>query len=151
MQRARTLFLHIWPTRFKSFDGRPTFETLQGSSYLRCGWTITGNSGSAHVPVLFFAVESPDSMHCLSVVPHNEIIDFPAMGVDKLRLSGVFDQITEKDASFSNRPIEDAPGVRCEEKRFSAIYRMCSDQRLVNRFHCFKLFAAEISESKCTA
>ena len=111
MQRAPTLFLQIWPRRFKSFDGRPTFETRQASSYLRCGWTITGNSGSADVSVLFFAAESPDSMHCLSVVPHNEIIDFPAMGVDKLRLGGMFDQITEKDASFSNRPIENAPGV----------------------------------------
>lgn len=151
MQRAPTLFLQIWPRRFKSFDGRPTFETRQGLSHLPCGWTITGYSGSAHVSVLFFAAESPDSMHCLSVVPHNEIIDFPAMGVDKLWLGGMFDQITEKDASFSNRPIENAPGVRCEEKRFSAIYRMCSDQRLVNRFHCFKLFVAEISESKCTA
>ena len=56
-------------------------------------------------------------MHCLSVVPHNEIIDFPAMGVDKLRLGGMFDQIPEKDASLSDRPIEDAPGVRREEKR----------------------------------
>jgi hypothetical protein len=37
------------------------------------------------------------------------------MGVDKLRLGGMFDQITEKDASFGNRPIENAPGVRCEE------------------------------------
>ena len=128
-----------------------TFQALQGSSDLRCGWTITGNSGSAHVPVLFFPAKSPDSMHCLSVVPHNEIIDFPAMGVDKLWLGGMFDQIPEKDASFSNRPIEDAPGMRCEEKRFSPIYRMYSDQRLVNRFHCFKLFVAEISESKCAA
>ncbi|GIT24866.1 MAG: hypothetical protein CM1200mP41_09100 [Gammaproteobacteria bacterium] len=44
-------------------------------------------------------------MHCLSVVPHNEIIDFPAMGVDKLRLGGMFDQIPEKDTSLSDRPI----------------------------------------------
>ena len=128
-----------------------TFQALQGSSDLRCGWTITGNSGSAHVPVLFFPAKSPDSMHCLSVVPHNEIIDFPVMGVDKLRLGGMFDQIPEKDASLSDRPIEDAPGVRREEKRFPLIYRMCSDQCLVNRFHGFEFVVAEISESQGTA
>ena len=90
-------------------------------------------------------------MHCLSVVPHNEIIDFPAMGVDKLRLGGMFDQIPEKDTSLSDRPIEDAAGVRREEKRFPLIYRMCSDQCLVNRFHGFEFVVAEISESKGTA
>ena len=63
-------------------------DVVGGSSYLRCGWTITGDSRSADVPVLFFAAESPDSMHCLSVVPDNEIIDFPAMGVDKLKEVG---------------------------------------------------------------
>src|SRR5205085_282364 len=75
------------------------------------GRRVAGDGGAAHVADLAL-VEAAHPVHDLAVVPHDQIVLPPLMGIDELRLGRVFRQVAQQGAGFRLRPAEDRSGMR---------------------------------------
>jgi hypothetical protein len=56
------------------------------------------------------------AVRCRAVVPHDEVVGPPGVGVDELALGGVLGQVVQEHARFRDRPAEDGVGMRGEEQ-----------------------------------
>lgn len=76
--------------------------------------------GSPHIPpVLRFVVQS-SPMHRAPVIPDHEIANRPPVGVNKLGLCRMLDQIPDQHPAIRDRPANYVRGVRREIQRLSA-------------------------------
>src|SRR5436853_611730 len=75
---------------------RPSSFCRNRQAHLLAGRRHVGDGGAAHVAFVALVVEFQPAVHGAAVVPHHQVVDPPAMGVDELPLGRVVDQLLEQ-------------------------------------------------------
>src|SRR5689334_18567626 len=65
-------------------------------AHLLAGRRHVGDGGAPHVALVALVVELEPAMHGAAVVPHHQVVDPPAVGVDELALRGVIDKLLQE-------------------------------------------------------
>src|SRR5215831_11913392 len=107
--------------------------------------------GALHVAFPPQVVELRAAVHGAAIVPDNQVMNAPPMGVDELPLGGMGDELVDQRAAVRLRHAEDAAGMRGEVKRFAASLRDGSHERLRHRWHILALLVAELREAEASA
>ena len=90
---------------------------------LLAGIGDVADRGALHVALPAQVVELGAAMHGAAVVPDDEVVQPPAMGVDELPLRGMGHELLDQRAAFLLRHAEDAAGVGGEVERLAAAFR----------------------------
>ncbi len=78
---------------------RPPLYLLSGcdrDAFLLAGISHVADRGALHVALPAQIVELGAAVHGAAIVPDDEIVDAPAMGVDELPLRGVGDEFVDQ-------------------------------------------------------
>ena len=79
--------------------------------------------GALHVALPAQVVELGAAVHGAAVVPDDEIVHPPAVGVDELPLRGVGEELLDQRAAVGFGHAKDPPGVRRQIERLAAGFR----------------------------
>jgi hypothetical protein len=63
----------------------------------------------------FREVIAAPSMERTAVIPHHQIVNAPLMGIDKIALRRMLQEVHQKHAPFSNRPANNLPCVDADK------------------------------------
>src|SRR5262245_57710245 len=122
-----------------------------GDSLLLTGIGDVRHRGTLHVAFPAQVVELSAAVHGAAIVPDNQVMNAPPMGVDELPLGGMGDELVDQRAAVRLGHAEDAAGMRGEIKGFAATLRDGSHERLRHRRHILALLVAELREAEASA
>src|SRR5262249_59843998 len=92
-------------------------------AFLLAGIRHIADGGPLYVAPPAPIVELGSPVHRAAIVPHHEIVDPPAMGIDELPLRRVRGQLIDQCATLVLGHAEDPTGVRREVERFAPGFR----------------------------
>ena len=122
-----------------------------GDSLLLTGIGDVRHRGTLHVAFPAQVVELRAAVHGAAIVPDNQVMNTPPMGVDELPLGGMGDELVDQRAAVRLRRAEDAAGMRGKVKRFAASLRDGSHECLRHRWHILAFLVAELREAESGA
>src|SRR5580693_7813091 len=99
---------------------RAGLRRLDLDAGLLAGIGHVADSGALHVAFPAQVVELGAAVHGAAVVPDDEIVQPPAMGVDELPLRGMGEEFLDQRAAVGFGHAENPPGVRRQIERLAA-------------------------------
>ena len=113
--------------------------------------TLAGDGSAAHVADFVDVVKGAGAMHGRAVVPDDQIVLLPFMGIDELGPGGVLRQIADKGEAFRTGRADDATDMSREINRFPAAVRVRAHQALQDRGEILQFLFAQFVETESAA
>src|SRR5437763_9638637 len=92
-------------------------------SFLLAAVGDVAHGRALHVAAEAQVVERRAAMHRAAIVPHHEITDAPAVGIDELPLGSVLDELVDQRTALRVAHAEDAAGMGGEIERLATGFR----------------------------
>src|SRR5207253_3749897 len=106
------------------------------------------NRGALHVTSPAQIVELGPPVHGAAVVPHDQIVQPPAVGIYELPLGDMRDQLINERSALVLRHSEDTPCMGGEVQRLAPGFRNGADQHLGYRRHPPAFLLAELGKAE---